>query len=121
MNFYLSFAFDLGSSSQGIEPEQWDDFVTFVHDHLVEHPITQADMEMALLLGSTVSYHYDTWQGQGTNMAKSFRAKVSYLLNYWRMRMNHSSMKAMAMDLDKRLKKEPSFNNLRAQIKQQYT
>jgi len=110
---------NLGSTSQGIEDEQWDAFLAFVQKLLEEHPIGQADTVMALKLGSKVYQHYDTWQGQG-NMMKPFPAKVTYLLNYWESIKNHTSMNAMVMDLDEKLKDEASFNMMREKIKQRF-
>jgi len=111
---------DLGPASQGIDEELWDDFLALVHSLLEDHPIAQADTVMALQLGSSVHHHYDTWKVQDTNIAKPFRFKVEYLLNYWKRKKNHSSMRAMVIDLDQKLKTEASFNMMREQIKKRF-
>ena len=120
MNFHLSVTADLGSTSQGIDSEQWDSFMAFVHKLLEEHPIAQADTIMALKLGSSACYYYDAWQSQPMNIAKPLHVKVAYLLDYWAKKMCLASMREMVSDLDEKLKSEPSFDMMREQIKPRF-
>ena len=108
------------STDQNISDKQWDDFVDFVNKKLEDHPIAQADTVLALKFGASIYSHYDKWQIQPINIAKPLPAKVCYLLGHWKHINNHTSMTAMVMDLDEKLKSEASFNLMRQQLKQQF-
>lgn len=108
------------SLSPGVDEKQWDAFVAMVNSLLEEHPIAHADTILALRLGASIYSHYDTWLNQAINMIKPFPVKVAYLLNYWKQRKNHTTMRAMILDLDESLKAEGSFNILRQQIKEHF-
>ena len=94
--------------------------MALVQNLLVKHPEARADKVMAIKLGSSIYHHYDTWLGQSRNVDEPFDAKVIYLLSYWKNKRNHSSMPAMVMELDEKLKNETSFNMMREQIKQRF-
>ena len=76
LNFYLSFTYDVGSTSQGIDPEQWDRFVALVYKLLEDHPTSQADTVMALQLGGSFYQHYDNWKNEGINFVKPSRKRL---------------------------------------------
>ena len=120
MIFYLLLIFYQASTSLGIDEKQWDEFVEFVLELLVNHPISQADTVMALKLGSSVYQNYDNWLAQPNNVVKPFDAKVSYLLNHWKQKNNYTSMREMIVDLNEKLKKETSFNMMREELKQRF-
>ena len=117
--FYRTVRFS-DSTSHGIDKKQWDDLVVLVHRLLEEHPTAQADRILAQRLGCSVSFHYNTWSEETINIAKPFLVKVAYLLNHWKQIENHTSMKAMIMNLDESLKAEISFNSMREKIKQRF-
>ena len=105
---------------QAISENQWDDFLAFVDKQLEENPVTKADTLMAYKLGWSIYSHYNSWQYEAINIANPQPVKIGYLLNYWKQKRNHASMRAMVMDLDEKLKPEPSFNLMREQIKQRF-
>ena len=105
---------------QAIDENQWDAFLDFVPTLLEEHPIARADSIVALRLGTSVYQHYENWQYNPMNMVKSHPEKVCYLLSYWKQNNTFSSIRAIVMALDEKLKAESSFNMMREQIKQHY-
>ena len=110
----------LDTKSLVADDSQWDDFLAYVSKLLEEHPIARADSIVALRLGTSVYQHYENWQYNPMNMVKSHPEKVCYLLNYWKQKNDLTSMRAIVMALDEKLKLESSFNMMRGKIKKRY-
>ena len=110
----------LDSTNQKISDKQWDEFVDFVNKMLEDHPNAQADTVLALRLGASILSHYDSWQIQPINIAKPLPVKVCYLLGHWKHKNNYTSMTAMVLDLNEKLKSEASFYLMRQQLKQRF-
>ena len=110
----------LDFESPTVFDDQWDDFLDYFPKLLEEHPTARADSVLALKLGNSIYQHYNSWQSDPMNIAKTPSEKVCYLLNDWKQKKNLASMRAVIMALDEKLKSESSFNMMREQIKQRY-
>ena len=109
------------SISHPISEKQWDDFVAFVIDQLLErHPETRSDSLMAFRLGGSISTHYSRWKNEAINMAEPLHVKIAHLLSYWKATNHFDSMRDLLKEFDEKLSSEKSFNSMREEIKRHF-
>ena len=87
----------------------------------MEHHIDpRADAIMAILLGSSIYSHYDSWTNQPINIVKSLREKVNHLLCHWKETNCRDSIRELVIVFIEKLKPEPTFNLMRQKTRERF-
>ena len=75
---------------------------------------------MAFRLGSSTYNHYNSWEAQANNNAKAPIEKIFYLLSHWKEKNKYQSLRALVMELNKKLSKDETFNCIGEKISQHF-